>query len=180
VLKALTDGGIANIDVIGVGGQVYGLCKARTAKARAVVYSQPAIGRDKTGTLEFVNIRAQAYWNFRELLDPSNPEPIALPPDRELRADLTAPRFKMMVGGIQIESKDDVKKRLGRSTDCGDAAVLAFWSDPRALYAGLIGQKMSAPDPAMPRPRLRDLGGWPSKGRRQIDWSAAARSKWVQ
>jgi hypothetical protein len=38
VLKALTDGGIANIDVIGVGGQVYGLCKARTAKARSVVY----------------------------------------------------------------------------------------------------------------------------------------------
>jgi hypothetical protein len=139
VVKALTDGGIANIDVIGVGGQVYGLCKARTAKARAVVYSQPAIGKDKTGTLEFVNIRAQAYWNFRELLDPSNPDPIALPPDRELRADLTAPRFKVMVGGIQIESKDEVRKRLGRSTDCGDAAVLAFWSDPRALYAGLIG-----------------------------------------
>jgi hypothetical protein len=56
-----------------------------------------------------VNNRAQAYWQFRELLDPSNPDPIALPPDRELRADLTAPRFKMMVGGIQIESKNDVK-----------------------------------------------------------------------
>jgi hypothetical protein len=145
VLKALTEGGYANIDVIGVGGQVYGLCKAQTPNARAVVYSQPSFGKDKTGTLEFVNIRAQAYWSFREALDPTNPNPIALPPDRELRADLTAPRFKLMVGGIQIESKVDVKKRLGRSTDCGDAAVLAFWDDPRANWARAIGQPFDMP-----------------------------------
>jgi hypothetical protein len=127
--------------VIGVGGQVYGLCKARTASVRGIVFSDSAFGKDKTGLLEFANLRAQAYWSLRELLDPTSPDPsIALPPDRELRADLTAPRYKMLVSGIQIESKADIKARLGRSTDSGDAAVLAFWNDPRASWASAMGR----------------------------------------
>jgi hypothetical protein len=41
--------------------------------------------------------------------------------------DLTAPRWKVgSAGRIQIESKDDIRKRLGRSTDAGDAVVQAF------------------------------------------------------
>jgi hypothetical protein len=53
--------------------------------------------------------------------------------------------------------------------------MVMYFEDPRALYAGLIGKKMSAPDPAMPRPRWRYSGGWPSKERRErIDWDAAA------
>jgi hypothetical protein len=59
VLKALTYGGIANIDLIGVGGQVMARARAHT-NVKAVIYSQPAFGKDKTRTLEFVNIRAQA------------------------------------------------------------------------------------------------------------------------
>jgi hypothetical protein len=38
-----------------------------------------------------------------------------------------------------------VKKRIGRSTDCGDAAVLAFWNDPRAGWATAIGQPFEMP-----------------------------------
>jgi len=30
---------------------------------------------------------------------------------------------------IQVEGKDTIKKRLGRSTDYGDAVVMAFWED---------------------------------------------------
>lgn len=52
---------------------------------------------------------------------------LALPPDRELRADLTAPRWNMTPRGIQVESKDDVKQRIGRSPDAGDAVVLAHY-----------------------------------------------------
>jgi hypothetical protein len=40
-------------------------------------------------------------------------------------ADLVAPQWKITASGIQIESKDDIKKRLARSPDCGDAVVLA-------------------------------------------------------
>jgi len=52
-------------------------------------------------------------------------EGIALPPDPELVSDLCAPRWKLTARGIQVESKDEIIKRLGRSPDCGDAVVMA-------------------------------------------------------
>src|SRR3546814_3250182 len=57
----------------------------------------------------------------------SDLSPIALPPDPMLVADLTAPTFTVPPRGIKVESKEDVCKRLGRSTDRGDAVVMA-WS----------------------------------------------------
>lgn len=48
-------------------------------------------------------------------------------------ADLCAPRWRMVKradgGIIQVESKDEIRKRLGRSTDAGDAVVMAFWPE---------------------------------------------------
>jgi len=63
----------------------------------------------------------------------------ALPPDDDLIGDLTAPRWKIQSGGkIIIESKDDIKKRLGRSTDTGDSVVMAFSIDANAdSYIGV-------------------------------------------
>ena len=38
-----------------------------------------------------------------------------------LLGDLSAPKWKVLSGGkIQVESKDDIRKRLGRSTDDGE------------------------------------------------------------
>jgi hypothetical protein len=49
-----------------------------------------------------------------------------LPTDQELLADLSAPRWKLKPTGIAIESKDDIRARLGRSTDKADAVVMAW------------------------------------------------------
>jgi hypothetical protein len=49
-----------------------------------------------------------------------------LPMDRELLGDLTAPKWTNTTSGVKIESKEDIKKRLGRSTDCGDAVAMAI------------------------------------------------------
>ena len=47
-------------------------------------------------------------------------------PDDDLLGDLCAPKWRLMSGGkILIESKDDIRKRIGRSTDVGDAVVYA-------------------------------------------------------
>ena len=81
---------------------------------------------DASGTLEFRNRRAEVWWKFREALDPNSGEDIALPPDLELMADLTAPTWFLSTQGIQIEEKDAIKKRLGRSPDCGDAVVMCY------------------------------------------------------
>lgn len=78
--------------------------------------------------LKFVNKRAEVWWRFREALNPDQEggSKVALPTDPELRADLCAPTWKLTTNGIQIESKEDIRKRLGRSTDKGDAAVMAM------------------------------------------------------
>ncbi len=81
------------------------------------------------------NLRAQLWWNFREMLDPEK-EPIALPPDDELLSELASVKYKVDAkGAIQIESKEDMKKRLGHSPDRADAAVLAF---SNTQYEGFI------------------------------------------
>jgi hypothetical protein len=88
-----------------------------------------------TGGLRFYNTRAEAWWRFREALNPDQEggSVIALPDDPELLADLTAPTFEVRTGGILIESKDDIRKRLGRSTNKGDSVVMALAPGDKAV-----------------------------------------------
>jgi hypothetical protein len=83
--------------------------------------------RDRSGKYRLINVRAAAYWKLRECLDPFHGENLALPPDSELLADLCAPRYKLTAAGIQLEAKEDISKRLGRSPDAADAVVLCNW-----------------------------------------------------
>lgn len=95
--------------------------------------------------LRFANRRAEAWWRFREALDPDQEggSPIALPRDDELRADLATPRFTVGPRGIQIEAKDDIRARIGRSPGKGDAAVMALSEGDRAARqrAGATGRR---------------------------------------
>jgi hypothetical protein len=83
--------------------------------------------RDRSGKYRLVNVRAASYWKLRECLDPVHGENLALPPDSELLADLCAPRYKLTASGIQLEAKEDIVQRLGRSPDAADAVVLCNW-----------------------------------------------------
>lgn len=97
----------------------------------------------KDGKIEFANKRAEAWWRFREELDPEQEggSVIALPPDPELRSDLVAPQFlprALEVGGkIQIESKEEIRKRIGRSPGKGDAVVMALAPGHRAVLRSI-------------------------------------------
>ncbi len=94
-----------------------------------------AMGKAVGSGLGFKNKRAEAYWRFREQLDPDQEggSAIALPVDPTLRADLAAARWKLTPRGIQIESKEDIKKRIGRSPDKGDAVVMCLSEGDRAV-----------------------------------------------
>lgn len=85
-------------------------------------------GRTRDGQLEFYNARSAAIWRFREALDPDQPggAKIILPPDNELLAELSAPSFEVKGKKIQVESKESVCKRIGRSTNKADAVVMAW------------------------------------------------------
>jgi hypothetical protein len=113
------------VDVIGVGSSTYDILSNQRTNVVAFNASEGTDATDRTGTLTFVNKRAEAYWRIREALDPDGDILLALPPDRELEVELKAPRFEMRARGIQIESKDDISERLGRSPDKADAVVIA-------------------------------------------------------
>ena len=126
VLLNIRDKAQAVVDVIGVGSSAFDALKGNEM-VRPVAYNGASGShrKDKSGTLTFVNLRAESHWLFREALDPASGQFIALPPDPELKADLCAPRWKPMVGGIQVESKADIVKRIGRSPDKGDSVIMA-------------------------------------------------------
>src|SRR4029077_9656715 len=118
----------------GPGAAVVDLCREVDADVVPVNFGAGTKHKDRTNLLHFLNVRAFMYWSFREALDPENGDGIMLPPDTELKADLCAPRWMMRVSGIQVEDKDEISKRIGRSTDAGDAVVLAAMPP---LHAGV-------------------------------------------
>lgn len=119
---------VAVIDTNGVGAGIYDKLKRRGKYAIGVNPGTRTQLRDSSGKIEFYNLRAALTWRLREALDPNRGATLMLPPDEKLAGDLSAPRWKTMAGGkIVIESKDEIRKRIGRSTDLGDAVTLAFW-----------------------------------------------------
>jgi hypothetical protein len=84
--------------------------------------------RDKSGVLKFKNVRAAATWYLREALDPDHGAFIALPPDPELKAELCAIQRKRDTMHIQVESKEDIRARIGRSPDRADAVIMAHFA----------------------------------------------------
>jgi hypothetical protein len=130
-----------HVDVIGVGGSVYDHLKGVGVDAKAVNFAEASSGwSDRGGNLRFKNMRAELWWKMREALDPDFGLNLAIPPDPELKADLVAPKWKLTPQGIQIESKDDIRLRIGRSTDCGDALVMALIGGGATTPAGELRQ----------------------------------------
>lgn len=84
--------------------------------------------RDQSGELGFYDVRSAMWWHMRELLDPNNGRKIALVPDERLRLDLVTPTWEVKrMGIVKVQSKEEIKRLIGRSTDRGDACCLAFW-----------------------------------------------------
>ena len=118
----------AVVDVIGVGAGVVDRLRHEGENVTAFNASEKTGRRDATGTWRFPNKRSAAWWNMRELLDPSKNSEMALPRDDQLVADLTTPGWSIgSANTIIVEPKDAIKKRIGRSPDAGDAMAMAFW-----------------------------------------------------
>ena len=98
-----------------------------------------SVRRTKDKQLGFYNKRAEICWRFREALDPGEYQgsPVALPRDPMLLSDLTAITFKYVRGPgggmiIKLIPKDQLVKKLGRSTDRGDAVQMSWAYGPKA------------------------------------------------
>lgn len=142
------DGAVPVIDMGGGygGAVVEHLSSANDIRCEAFVPAGRSTGRTTDGQLRFANLRAEAWWRLREALDPGQPggSSIQLPPDPVLLRDLTAPTFRVGPRGVQVEAKEDIKARLGRSPDRGDAVVMAWRGGPRwrtheTVWRGRVG-----------------------------------------
>lgn len=129
-------GDLSCVDTNGVGAGVFDRLKKIGRYSMPLNFGTRTDLKDTSGQIQFYNMRAAAWWKMRELLDPSRGSDIMLPDDdEELATDLSTPHWKTVPGGkIVIEAKEDIKKRIGRSPDKGDACVLAFWPSAGGVF----------------------------------------------
>ncbi|MGI9568587.1 MAG: terminase [Desulfobulbia bacterium] len=149
----------------GYGSGTYENLKQNNIEVHGYKGSMAAVGVSKDSKIPFQNTRSAAIWRFREALDPGQPgdSQIALPDDPELVADLTGPTYRIENHVIKIESKEKLVERLGRSTDKGDAVIMAWYKGPRMTTNALefIDKKMNhqsrgrQPRVIMSKPRMR-------------------------
>jgi hypothetical protein len=109
------------VDGIGVGSSVVDHLRAYVGHlCDSVINSQSAPSRKG----EYVNRRAYDYWSMRQRLD-SATSTLQLLPSTTLYSELSAPEYTLSARGIQVQSKEDLIRKLGRSPEFADAVVLA-------------------------------------------------------
>jgi len=131
------DSAAAYIDTIGEGAGTYSrLEELGYENAISCKYSESAKGfgneylTDLTGQYTFANMRAYLFWAARDWLNPVNNTGAALPEDDELLQEACEIKWKFQSNGrIIIEPKEDIKKRIKRSTDKFDSLANTFYPD---------------------------------------------------
>lgn len=136
VLRIVAKTGVRRV-VVDVGGVGAGVADRLRELGHDV--TPVHFGGAATEPERFRNLRAELLWKLREALERG----LTLPDDDELRADLAALRYEFTQDGrIQIESKDEVRRRLGRSPDRCDSLALALagsiggFSKPPFIFLG--------------------------------------------
>lgn len=163
----LRPGAVPVVDSMGVGGGV--VDRLRELDEPVLAYTGAAKTRMRTrdGEFGFNNTRSAAYWLARELLDPAFKPTLMLPPDDLLLSDLTAPTWRVTTGvppKIQIEPKEDLVARLGRSPDRGDAVVMGLFAEHLASSTVLNPTKGTGSQAAANK-YGRTIGGGGGAGR---------------
>lgn len=136
VLRALRESGATSvkIDSIGVGFGVIGELRNAASRhehnARIVGVNVSNAAADKK---KFVNLRAEIWWTIGRELSASGGWDLSQMDNADtVAAQLCWPRwFDDTKGRIQVEPKDDIRKRTGKSPDNADALLLAYYNGLR-------------------------------------------------
>ncbi len=144
----------------GYGSSMYEQLHENGVKPYGYKGAEKAYGKTLCGKFGFANARSAAIWRFREALDPGQPggSRIALPPSPTLLADLTAPTYEPDSKTITVESKLKVCSRLGRSTNEGDAVLMAWTrglKDANVPGGFTAAYRKRAPEVVLGRPHQR-------------------------
>ncbi len=135
VVRALLDSGasIAKIDEVGIGAGVLD---------RLVEQGRPVVGINAGKAAKdperFVNARAEMYWGLRERFEPREGAIDIDADDDELHSQLASLKYKVdSRGRVQIESKEEAKKRGLPSPDRVDTMAMAFYQHAESDSAEL-------------------------------------------
>jgi hypothetical protein len=126
VIAAISEHGVheVRVDGVGVGGGVVD----QLVEAGVDVMDMQA-GAAAIDSEHFLNARAEWFWGLRERLEAGDAD--LDPTDDDLVAQLGSLRYKFTARGqIQIESKDDMRKRGLPSPDRADALMLTSAAPP--------------------------------------------------
>lgn len=123
------------IDSIGVGWGVASLLEEWQRENRHAAEIIPVnVAERAYDNTKFANQRAEMWWNLRTLVQPDaeGRQEVTLAVDRKTIAQLTAPTYRANSSGrLQIESKQDMKRRGVTSPDRAEALLLALFEPPR-------------------------------------------------
>lgn len=118
------------VDSIGLGSGVVDRLRELRLPARGVNVSESP---SMKGTYQ--NLRAELWFATKAWLEQRG---CRLPMDEDLMAELAGPRFKFSSSGkLQVESKDDMRKRGLRSPDLADAVCLTMAADAATAIYGV-------------------------------------------
>lgn len=126
-----------NVDVIGIGAGVVDRLKEMGLPVVGVNVAEAESVRENAD-LSFNRLRDELWWRGREWLQARD---CWMPDDDETIGELTTPTYTILSNGrIQVERKDDLKKRGVKSPNRADAWLLTFHEGglPAAGRAGPI------------------------------------------
>ncbi len=108
------------IDSIGMGSGVLDRLRELGLPARGINVSESPSLTDR-----YANLRAELWFKLRDWFQ----EEVQIPNDDRLVRDLVATKYNYRSNGtLAIESKNDTKKRLGKSPDFADALMISMGS----------------------------------------------------
>jgi hypothetical protein len=146
VIRHLKETGaeVANVDPIGIGKGIVDRGAELKSTGEVTVSLVGVDVRTKPNDPEqYLNKRAELYWGLRERFQAGDVD--LDPDDDDLAAQLCALKWKPTSRGqVQIESKEDMRKRGLPSPDDADAVMLAFAEPPIAVSV------VEEPDPTTP------------------------------
>jgi hypothetical protein len=140
-LEALgIDGADVCVDGVGVGASTINVLREH----------EITVGEDCTGgpvervtdVEQYASLRSQMLWQLREDLQAGK---IGLPLDEELFADLVTPKYEIRLQKIRVEEKKEIRKRLSRSPDKGDAVVYWNWIRAKRYNIGAMAPPIENP-----------------------------------
>lgn len=90
---------------------------------------------------KFNNLRSQAWWFTRELF---RKDMLDIVEDKELMKELATPLWNEINDKITVESKEEIKKRLGYSPNKADAFVMWVWNHYKdeLIYFYMLDEKV--------------------------------------